>query len=159
MELVFETWSESTTAEPECFVTTVTNVSTVTTSSVATERTEAITTELTPIVTTEEPETFDVEWEGKTLNSFDGVVSGPSGQESYYNLDMTGVIAAMKSLGYDYAYQERQDGVKTLGGYVMVAVNDLNARPKGTIIDTTLGKAIVCDKCEIPGRVDVAVNW
>ena len=44
----------------------------------------------------------------------------------------------------------------------MVAA-DLDTLPKGTIIETTLGTAIVCDACESASKnkrqVDIAVNW
>lgn len=49
-----------------------------------------------------------------------------------------------------------------LGPYVMVAAN-LRTRPKGTILETSLGTAIVVDTgsfvSEHPNGVDIAVNW
>lgn len=117
--------------------------------------TEATTTESTTVVEA-------TEWQGKVLNSTNGAVEGPSGRETYYNLDMSGVISIMRSMGYKHEYWVRNDGVKMFGEYVMCAAN-LDIRPKGTIIDTTLGKGIVCDTGSFaqanPTQIDIAVNW
>ena len=99
------------------------------------------------------------------LTKSKGVVNGPSGKESYYNLNMTSVINAMRRLGYsetEYPYWIREDGVKMLGGYVIVAAN-YEIRPRGTIIESSLGYAIVCDTGSFakrnPTQIDIAVNW
>lgn len=105
-------------------------------------------------------------WSGAILNPSSGSVIGPSGKETYYNLDMSGVISVMRSLGYDavnYPYWIRADGAKMLGPYVMVAA-DLSAHPKGSIIDISLGQAIVADTGGFVNngsgtKVDVAVTW
>ena len=104
-------------------------------------------------------------WDGNVLNTYDGTVQGPSGKETYYNLPMEGVISIMRSLGYDeenYPYWVRNDGCKMLGPYIMCAAN-LNLRPKGTIIDCSLGKAMVCDTGTFassnPTQLDIAVTW
>ncbi len=101
-------------------------------------------------------------WSGAVLSASAGVVQGPSGKESYYNLDMSGVVSNMKSLGYDYEYWVREDGAKMYGDYVMVAA-DLNTRPIGTILETSLGLGIVCDTGSFaatdPTQLDVATNW
>lgn len=101
-------------------------------------------------------------WNGVKLNAYNGMIEGPSGTETYYNLDMSGVIRIMKNHGYDYEYSVREDGVKLYGGYVMVAAN-LNLRPRGTIIETSLGTGIVCDTGDFaysnPTQLDIAVNW
>ena len=71
-------------------------------------------------------------WTGDVLSKSKGVVNGPSGRETYYNLNMTGVINSMRRAGYseaEYPYWVREDGVKMLGNYVMVAAN-YNIRPK-----------------------------
>lgn len=98
----------------------------------------------------------------ETLNRYDGVFDGPSGRESYYNLPMGLVVQYMRDLGYSYRYWVRKDGVKMYGSYVMVAA-DLSIRPKGTILQTSLGAAIVCDTGEFiydnPYALDVAVAW
>ena len=100
---------------------------------------------------------------GSTLTKTAGVFYGPSGKETYYNLDMSGVISTMRSLGYTGEYEVRSDGVKTLGGYVMVAA-DLSVYPKGTLVSTSLGTGIVCDTGGFvyngSGVVfDIATNW
>ena len=101
-------------------------------------------------------------WDGPVLTSFAGIVAGPSGNETYYNLDMSGVISIMQNAGYNYNYWVRDDGVKMYGDYVMVAA-DLSIRPRGTIIPTSLGLGIVCDTGGFVGwdntRLDIAVTW
>lgn len=104
-------------------------------------------------------------WNGSVLTQSAGVNYGPSGRETYYNLDMSGVISAMRGLGYseqDYPYWEREDGAKMLGNYVMVAA-DLNTRPKGTVLQCSLGSAIVCDTGSFVNsdaqQLDIAVTW
>lgn len=97
-----------------------------------------------------------------TLNKKNGVFYGPSGKESYYNLPMAGVVRSMKLEGHDLTYWVRKDGVKMFGDYVMVAA-DLSIRPKGTILNSSLGKAIVCDTGDFIYKdryaLDVAVAW
>lgn len=152
---------------------------TTTTTMVTTKTTESITTTIT--TTTEpayslEPETEpeqgnhidEIEapaWDGEVLNAGNGLIQGPSGTETYYNLPMQGVVALMREMGFDeanYPYWEREDGVKMFGPYVMCAAN-LEIRPKGTIIQSSLGMAIVCDTGGFvewdPERLDIAVNW
>lgn len=101
-------------------------------------------------------------WNGPVLTASAGIVQGPSGNETYYNLDMSGVISIMQSLGYDYEYWIRDDGVKMYGDYVMCAA-DLSIRPKGTLIETSLGTGIVCDTGGFVSidntRLDIAVSW
>jgi len=99
------------------------------------------------------------------LNKRDGVCHGPSGRETYYNLDMRPVVRRMRSLGYsaeEYPYWVRSDGVKMLGPYVMVAAN-FRIRPRGTILECSLGTAIVCDTGGFikwaPRGLDVATDW
>ena len=94
-----------------------------------------------------------------------GGYMGPSGRETYYNLKMDLCVAYMRDLGYDeieYPYWIRDDGAKMLGNYVMCAAN-WSIRPKGTIIPTSLGDAIVVDTgdfvLEYPNGVDLAVDW
>lgn len=99
------------------------------------------------------------------LTAYDGVYYGPSGRETYYNLKMDLVVAYMRDLGYDeedYPYWIREDGCKMLGNYIMVAAN-WSIRPKGTILETSLGTAIVVDTgsfvSDYPEGIDIAVNW
>lgn len=122
------------------------------------EETEVETVEETLPETTEESK-----YDGPVLTARMGINEyGPSGRESWYNLEMSGVIKIMKSLGYDYEYWIREDGVKMYGDYVMVAAN-LKIRPKGTILETSLGTAMVCDTGGFaeyhPYQLDIAVNW
>jgi len=113
-------------------------------------------------VSEEEPEEVSSEWQGVALDAYNGVVQGPNGKETYYNLPMEGVIEIMKFLGYDYEYGVREDGVKMYGPYIMCAAN-LEIRPKGTILETSLGTAMVCDTGGFaesnPYQIDIAVDW
>ena len=104
-------------------------------------------------------------WTGDVLSKSKGVVTGPSGRETYYNLNMTSIVNAMRRMGFseaEYPYWVREDGVKMLGDYVMVAAN-YEIRPKGSIIESSLGRAIVCDTGGFvknnPTQIDVAVTW
>ena len=94
-----------------------------------------------------------------------GVFAGPSGRETYYNLPMGRIINEMRAMGYDvehFPYSVRPDGAKCLGPYVMCAAN-LSTRPKGTIIETSLGEAIVVDTGSFiysnPDGIDLATDW
>ena len=75
---------------------------------------------------------------------------------------MNGVVNIMRSMGNTDEYWVREDGCKMLGDYIMVAAN-LNLRPRGSIVETSLGKAIVCDTGTFarrnPTQIDVAVTW
>lgn len=96
------------------------------------------------------------------LNRTLGTVMGPSGKETFYNLDMSGVIAIMQNMGYYADYWVREDGVKMYGDYIMVAAN-LSIRPKGTIVQTSLGMGIVVDTggfaATNPYQLDIATTW
>lgn len=94
-----------------------------------------------------------------------GGYMGESGRETYYNLRMDNCVAYMRELGFDeieYPYWIRDDGAKMLGLYVMCAAN-WKIRPRGTILPTSLGDAIVVDTGEFvkdyPNGVDLAVDW
>ncbi len=102
---------------------------------------------------------------GAHLTMQGGTFNGPSGKETYYNLDMSSCIGIMRNMGYsesDYPYWVREDGVKMLGDYVMCAA-ELSTRPKGTIIETSLGQAIVVDTGSFaygnPTQIDLCVTW
>ena len=101
-------------------------------------------------------------WIGPRLSRGRGTIQGPSGKETYYNLNMSGVIQIMRSMGNKDKYWIRKDGVKMLGDYVIVAAN-LKAHPRGSYVDTSLGKAIVCDTGPFAKksttRLDIATNW
>lgn len=94
-----------------------------------------------------------------------GGYMGFSGRETYYNLNMGKCVSLMRELGYDeekYPYWVRDDGAKMLGLYVMCAAN-WKIRPKGTLLETSLGTAIVVDTGEFvadfPYGVDLATDW
>lgn len=77
-------------------------------------------------------------------------------KETYYNLNMSQVVANAHAMGIQGEYWVRGDGVKMLGGYIMAAASDL---PKGTIVETSLGTAIIVDAGCAAGVIDIAVTW
>ena len=91
-----------------------------------------------------------------------GRVQGPQEIETYYNLPMDKVVQIMRDKGYteaDYPYYVREDGIKMLGDFIIVAA-DLNKYPKGTVVQTSLGQGIVCDTYTASEDLfDIAVNW
>lgn len=104
-------------------------------------------------------------YSGVGLTKSMGVNFGPSGKETYYNLPMNGVVNIMRRAGFSestYPYWVREDGVKMLGNYVMVAAN-LNARPRGSLVPTSLGMGIVCDTGGFASTsstwIDIATAW
>ncbi len=114
-------------------------------------------------------------WDGPVLNAYVGTVTGPSGKETYYNLDMSGIVSSIQNhtwLWNDIApeyrdnvtgeYWIRDDGVKMLGDYIMVAAN-LDVHPRGTLVETSLGIGVVVDTGGFASsnaqQLDIAVNW
>lgn len=102
-------------------------------------------------------------WTGAVLSRSAGAVQGPSGKETYYNLDMSVIISIMSAYGYSSSdYWVRDDGVKMLGSYVMCAAN-FTLRPRGSLVETSLGTAIVCDTGGFatgnPTQIDIATAW
>lgn len=86
-------------------------------------------------------------------------------KETYYNLDMSGIVSIMRDMGYteeDYPYWVREDGCKMLGEYIMVAAN-LDVYSRGSLVETSLGIGIVCDTGSFaknePYQIDIAVTW
>lgn len=117
------------------------------------------------LVQTKTPAPDAVDKNYKKLTKRGGVGYGPSGKETYYNLKMDGVVRIMRKAGYteqEYPYNVREDGVKCLGPYIMVAAN-LEKHQRGSLVETTLGTGIVCDTGEAmienPDIIDIAVNW
>ena len=102
------------------------------------------------------------DWDGPVLTASAGTITGPSGKETYYNLNMSGVVSVMRSLGNTDEYWVRDDGVKMLGDYVMVAAN-LDVHPRGSLVETSLGMGIVCDTGGFASgnstQLDIAVSW
>lgn len=99
------------------------------------------------------------------LTPTNGVYYGPSGKETWYDMDMYWVVDLMRKLGYseaEYPYWIRSDGCKMLGDYVMVAA-DLSIRPRGSLVPTSLGTGIVCDTGGFiyidAYQLDIATNW
>ena len=101
-------------------------------------------------------------WNGQRLTPTLGAINGPSGKETYYNLDMSGVVAIMRRMGNTDPYWVREDGCKMLGPYIMVAAH-LGLRPRGSLVETSLGTGLVCDTGTFalrdPYQIDIAVNW
>ena len=101
-------------------------------------------------------------WKGPVLSKSRGVNYGPSGKETYYNLNMSGVVSIMRGMGNTDEYWVREDGCKMLGDYIMVAAN-LNLHPRGSIVETSLGPAIVCDTGGFARKnatqIDIATTW
>jgi len=114
------------------------------------------------VVVEEEPTVQTYTASTDCLTPSKGVHYGVSGKETYYNLDMSGVVSIMRSMGNNDPYWVREDGVKMLGGYVMVAA-DFNIRPRGSLIETSLGTGIVCDTggfaASNPTQLDIATTW
>ena len=146
----------TTTSETTTVTTTTTTVTTTTTTSVSISQTT---------VEQFQKQELETTWTGDVLTKQKGVIQGPSGKETYYNLNMSGVVRLMRNIGYseeEYPYWVREDGVKMLGNYVMVAAS-FNIRPRGTILESSLGMAIVCDTGGFadrnPTQLDIAVSW
>ena len=98
-------------------------------------------------------------WDGPVLTKIGGVNQGPTGKETYYNLNMGEVVNIMRNMGNTDEYWVREDGVKMLGDYVMVAA-DLEEHPRGSIVDSSLGEAIVVDTGYLEkDQLDIAVTW
>jgi len=163
--------------EPTTIIETTTEETTIATETSIIETTQEeteVTTEPTEETSPYESEVlamniwFGIDIKGpqkKHITVQSGVFNGPSGRETFYNLPMKGVISHMRKLGYDaeeFPYWVRDDGCKMLGPYIMVAAN-LKTRPYGTILETSMGTAIVCDTGtfvkKYPNGVDIAVNW
>ena len=107
-------------------------------------------------------QTRSTTWKGSVLNRYNGVNRGPSGKETYYNLNMNKIVDARKRLGVNSEYWVRNDGVKMYGDYIMCAA-DLSVYPRGSIVETSLGTGIVCDTgafVKSTGIVlDIATAW
>ena len=104
----------------------------------------------------------EIEWDGPVLTAWAGTVMGPSGKETYYNLDMSGIVQIMRGMGNTDEYWIREDGCKMLGDYIMCAAN-LDVHPRGSLVQSSLGMCIVCDTGGFaaynPTQLDIATNW
>ena len=112
--------------------------------------------------TSSSTQTTNSNWNGSKLTRSSGVNYGPTGKETYYNLNMSGVVSIMRSMGNNDQYWIRADGCKMLGNYIMVAAN-LSVFPRGSLVPTSLGTGIVCDTGSFaygnPTQLDIATNW
>ena len=100
--------------------------------------------------------------DGSVLTAWGGVNYYFDQKETYYNLDMSGVVAIAHAQGIEGDYWVRDDGCKMLGDYIMIAANR-DVHPQGSIVATSLGLGIVVDTGAFaysdPTQVDIAVNW
>ena len=85
----------------------VASVAAVSNNITTTTQTETTTTEKTTVTTTVETTTTkkslmieapEINWDGAVLSKSKGVVIGPSGKETYYNLPMTSIINNMRKM-------------------------------------------------------------
>ena len=99
----------------------------------------------------------------------DGVLTASKGvnyygnqKETYYNLNMDGVISIAQLQGIEGEYWVREDGCKMYGDYIIVAAN-LDIHPRGSLVETSLGTGIVLDTggfaVSDPNQVDIATEW
>lgn len=111
---------------------------------------------------TEPVQTYSYQNDSSCLTPSGGVYYGPTGKETYYNLDMNGVVSNAQAQGIQGEYWIREDGVKMYGDYVIVAAN-LDTHPRGSTVETSLGTGIVLDTggfaASDPNQVDIAVDW
>ena len=107
-------------------------------------------------------QTRNPNWNGPVLSRSAGSVMGPSGKETYYNLNMSGVVSIMRGMGNYDEYWVRDDGCKMLGPYIMCAAN-LSVHPRGSLVESSLGTCIVCDTGGFAShnahQLDIAVTW
>ena len=107
-------------------------------------------------------QTRSLNWSGPVLSRSKGSVYGPSGKETYYNLNMSGCVRNMNRRGYYYEVWVRNDGCKMFGDYIMCAAN-LGVHPFGSLVECSLGTCIVVDTGGFaagnPNQLDIAVTW
>ena len=117
-----------------------------------------------PIVPAPQPEQTKYEPQpGDHLTKSGGVYYGPSGKETYYNLNMSGVVSIAQSQGIEGEYWVREDGCKMYGDYIICAA-DLNVHPRGSLVESSLGTCIVLDTGGFATNgsgvaLDIAVDW
>ena len=117
-----------------------------------------------PVVPAPQPEQPKYEPQpGDHLTKSGGVYYGPSGKETYYNLDMNGVVSNAQNMGIEGEYWVREDGCKMYGDYVICAA-DLNVYPRGSLVESSLGTCIVLDTGGFATNgsgvaLDIAVDW
>ena len=117
-----------------------------------------------PVVPTPQPEQPNYESQpGDHLTKSGGVYYGPSGKETYYNLNMNGVVSNAQNMGIEGEYWVREDGCKMYGDYIICAA-DLNVHPRGSLVESSLGTCIVLDTGGFATNgsgvaLDIAVDW
>ena len=103
-------------------------------------------------------------YDGQILSPSAGTVQGPSGKETYYNLDMSGVVANARAAGIGGDYWVRSDGAKMMGDYIICACDVTGAvRNRYDIVETSLGSGICLDTGGFaagnPSQIDIATSW
>ena len=109
-----------------------------------------------------EPGACEPDPDGSVLTMSGGVNYYYDQKETYYNLNMDGVVSIAHDQGIEGEYWVREDGCKMLGDYIMVAAN-LDVHPRGSLVPTSLGMGVVVDTGGFaagnPTQVDIAVDW
>lgn len=79
--------------------------------------------------------------------------------ETWYDLDMSKVVANAQTAGISCEYSVREDGVKCFGEWVIVASHP--SIPRYSLVETSLGTGIVLDRHEMDDRnlYDIATDW
>lgn len=79
--------------------------------------------------------------------------------ETWYDLDMSKVVANAQAAGIPCEYSVREDGVKCFGEWVIVASHP--SIPRFSLVETSLGTGIILDRHEMNDRnlYDIATNW
>lgn len=117
-----------------------------------------------PVVPAPQPEQPNYDPQpGDHLTKSGGVYYGPSGKETYYNLNMNGVVSNAQNMGIEGEYWVREDGCKMYGDYIICAA-DLNVHPRGSLVESSLGTCIVLDTGGFTTNgsgvaLDIAVDW
>lgn len=104
-----------------------------------------------------------VSYEDGVLTAYKGVNWYNGHKETYYNLDMSGIIYRAKNeWGLEGEYWIREDGAKMFGEYVIVAAN-LSVHPRCSLVETSLGTGIVLDTGGFAEwnaeQIDIATSW
>jgi hypothetical protein len=79
--------------------------------------------------------------------------------ETWYDLDMSKVVANAQAAGISAEYWIRSDGVKMYGDMVIVAAHP--SIPRYSFVETSLGTGIVLDRhtCQDEKLIDIATDW
>lgn len=97
-----------------------------------------------------------------TLTKASGVAYYDGHRETWYNLDMSTVVAIAHSRGIKGEYWIREDGAKMLGEFIMIAA-DQSVHPYGSHVAVSMGTGVVVDTGSFiysdPYQIDIAVNW